>query len=130
VHRPIEGLEAIGQLDELDTEGLVAGPIFALAASLADVPPDVLPGILRERLSDGERALLERAARPDAETAASSDCVHALKRLRYERELARIQEDIERLGETRPPGQDHDRDLTALWERKKALLRRLDEANT
>ena len=42
----------------------MAAPVFALAASLADVPPDVLPGLLRERLSEGERALLERAARP------------------------------------------------------------------
>ena len=128
VHRPVEGLEAVGQLDESDMEGLVAGPIFALAASLADVPPDVLPGLLGERLNEGERALLERAARPEAETAASADCVHALKRLRYERELALIQQDIERLDEARPAGRDLDRELAALWERKKPLLRRLDEA--
>jgi DNA primase len=128
VHRPVEGLEAVGQLDQADMEGLVAGPIFALAASLADVPPDVLPGLLRERLSGGEQALLERAARPDAETASSPDCVHALKRLRYERELALIQQDIERLDETPPAGRDLNRELVMLWERKKELLRRLDEA--
>jgi hypothetical protein len=118
----------VGQLDQADMEGLVAGPIFALAASLADVPPDVLPGLLRERLSGGEQALLERAARPDAETASSPDCVHALKRLRYERELALIQQDIERLDETPPAGRDLNRELLMLWERKKELLRRLDEA--
>jgi DNA primase len=129
VHRPIEGLEAIGQLDAADMEGLVVGPIFALAASLSEVPPDILPGLLRERLNESERALLERAASPEAETAASGDCVHALKRLRYERELAVIQQDIEGLVEAHRTGRDVDRDLAALWERKKELLRRLDEGN-
>ncbi len=94
-HRPVEGLAAMAQLDDGDLEGLVARPVFALAASLADVPPEVLPGLLRERLSDPERALLERAAVPDAATASAEDCVAALKRLRYERELAAIQQEIE-----------------------------------
>jgi hypothetical protein len=53
-----------------------------MAASLADVPPELLPGLLRERLSDAERALFERAARPDAAMASPEDCVSALKRLR------------------------------------------------
>jgi DNA primase len=97
-HRPIEGLVAMAQLEDGDLEGLVARPVFALAASLANVPPEVLPGLLRERLSDPERALLERAAAPEAETASAEDCVAALKRLRYERELAAIQQEIEESG--------------------------------
>ena len=43
VHRPVEGLAAVARLEPDDLEGLVAAPMFRLAASLADVPPDVLP---------------------------------------------------------------------------------------
>ena len=108
----------------------MTGPVLALASSLSEVPPDLLPGLLRERLNEAERALLERAARPDAATASAGGCVHALKRLRYERELGAIQADIERLGDRRPAPGDADRELAALWERKKALLLRLEAAQT
>jgi DNA primase len=115
-HRPVEGLVAMAQLEESDLEGLVARPVFALAGSLADVPPEVLPGLLRERLSDAERALFERAAAPEAATAPAEDCVSALKRLRYERELADLQAEIARLEElgTRRGDRDLDRKKTAL----------------
>src|SRR5215471_19194794 len=72
--RPVEGLAAVGQLEAANLEGLVSGPILSLAGSLADVPPEGLPDLLRERLSEGERALFERAARPDAPVAAAADC--------------------------------------------------------
>lgn len=127
-HRPVEGLAAIAQLEEADLEGLIAGPVFSLASSLADVPPDVLPGLLRERLNEGERALLDRAAHPDAETASAAGCVHALQRLRYERECAAVQEEIDRLQEQTAPD-IADRALKALWERKKALLRKIEETS-
>jgi DNA primase len=136
-HRPVEGLAAIGQLEEADLEGLLAGPVFSLAASLADVPPDVLPGLLRERLNEGERALLERAARPDAETASAGGCVQAIKRLRYERECAAVQDEIDRLQDAAAPGpagapagpppDAADRTLRALWTRKKELLQKLEQ---
>jgi DNA primase len=136
-HRPVEGLAAIGQLEEADLEGLLAGPVFSLAASLADVPPDVLPGLLRERLNEGERALLERAARPEAETASASGCVQAIKRLRYERECAAVQDEIDRLQDVAAPGpagapagpppDAGDRTLRALWTRKKELLQKLEQ---
>ena len=99
-----------------------------LAASLADVPPDLLPRLLRERLSEGERALLERAARAEAparragrlrERAASGCATSASAR--------RVQEEIDRLQERSPAGDD--RELAALWERKKALLKRLEDLN-
>jgi len=108
---------------------LIAGPIFALAASLADVPPDLLPGLLRDRLNEGERALLERAASPDAATASAVGCVNALKCLRYDRERAAVQEEIDRLQEQPAPESDGDRTLVALWEHKKELLRKIEELN-
>jgi hypothetical protein len=118
-------LAAVAQLEDDDMEGLVTGPMFKLAASLADVPPDVLPMLLRERLSEGEAALLDRAARPDASAAPPAECVNALKRVRYHRERAAVQEEIDKLQEKNGPG--NPQALTALWERKQALSRKLEQ---
>jgi DNA primase len=126
-HRPVEGLAGVGQLEPADLEGLVAGPVFQLAASLTEVPPEVLPNLLRERLNEGERALLERAARPDTPAADAADCVNALKRLRYDRERAAVQDAIDRLQDE--AGTDHDRLLAGLWARKKELLKRIEDLN-
>ncbi|MEZ5319973.1 MAG: DNA primase, partial [Vicinamibacterales bacterium] len=46
-HRPVEGLAAVAQLEDEDLEALVAAPVFRLAGSLSDVPPDVLPELVR-----------------------------------------------------------------------------------
>jgi DNA primase len=62
VHRPVEGMTAAAQLDNEDLDGLLTGPIIASAARLLEAAPDRFPGLLRERLSAGERALLDRAA--------------------------------------------------------------------
>ena len=121
-HRPVEGLAALAQLDEADLEGLVSGAILVLATSLADVPPDFLPALLRERLSEAERGLLERAAAGEQPPAAPPDCVNALKRMRLERDRAAVQEEIDRA--TRSGADDA---LAGLWAKKKDLLKRLDE---
>jgi DNA primase len=125
VHRPVEGLAAVARLDPGDLEGLVAAPIYRLAANLVDVPPDVLPNLLRERLNEGERSLLERGARADAPVAPAADCVNTLRRERYARERAAIPEEIDRLQERSPAGTNEE--LASLWERKKAVLKRLEE---
>jgi DNA primase len=126
VHRPVEGLAAVGQLEAVDIEGLLTAPIFRLASSLAEVPPDVLPGLLRERLSEGEGALLERAAGAEAPVAAPSDCVNSLRRDRYSRERAAVQDEIDRL---EGGAGDQDRTLAALWAKKKELLQRIEALN-
>ena len=96
----------------------------ALAASLADVPPDFVTGLLRERLNEGERAWSSARQQAEAAAAPAADCVSALKR---------------RTDRTRPgrsPGRDRSvcrsstpptmSALAALWARKKELLRRLE----
>ncbi len=124
VQRPVEGLAAVAQLEPEDLEGLVTAPVLRLAASLTEVPPDLVPGLLRERLSEEERALLDRAARQDAAPAPPADCVQALKRGRTLRELAGLQDEIDRWPAAGP---DADRKLKSLWDRKKALLGRLEQ---
>jgi len=125
-HRPVEGLAAMGQLEDGDLDGLLAGPIFAMARGLSEVPPELLPGLLRERLSDGERALLDRAAAPEAATASPSGCVNALKHLRLEREIAAVQEEFDRLQERKLPKAEADARYVELSARKRALIERLE----
>ena len=122
-HRPVEGLAALAQLGEGDLDGLASGAILVLATSLSEVPPDFLPALLRERLGEAERALLERAAAGEQPPAAPGDCVNALKRMRLERERAALQDEIDRVA----TGRGTDEALSALWARKKELLRRLEE---
>jgi DNA primase len=124
VHRPVEGLAAVSQLEPEDLDGLVAAPILRLAAGLVDMPPEMLPELLRERLNEGERAILDRAAGAPAEAASAADCVGAFRRLRVDRERAAVQDEIDRLQER---SEMTDSALLALWERKKELLRRLEE---
>jgi DNA primase len=123
VHRPVEGVVAIGQMEPDMLEGLLAAPIFRLAASLAEMPPDMLPELLRERLSEGERAILEQAAATEAAIAAPADCVSALRRMQVERAAARVQDEIDRL--QREGGDDGA--LMEAWGRKKELLQRLEK---
>ena len=122
-HRPIEALAALAHLDEADLEGLASGAILVLATSLADVPPDFLPGLLGERLSEAERALFQKAASGEQPPAAPADCVNALKRMRLERDRAAVQDEIDRLA-MRSGSDDA---LSALWAKKKELLKRLEE---
>jgi DNA primase len=124
VRRPVEAVAALSHLEPADQEGLISAPIFELAMSLADVPAEALPEILRERLTEGERALLERAGEADVSPAAPIDCVHALKRDRYRREIAAVQDEIDRL---QAGASGADVTLESLWTRKKALLKRIEE---
>ncbi|HET9371752.1 MAG TPA: DNA primase [Vicinamibacterales bacterium] len=127
-HRPVEGLAAVAQLEPEDLEGLVTAPVFRLAASLSDVPPEVLPELLGERLSEGEAALLERAAASETPAASPGDCVNALRRLRFDRERSALQDEIDQVQAARPA--DADRQLETLWQRKKALLTRIEELSS
>ncbi len=124
VHRPVEGLAAVARLEPEAIEGLASGPILRLAASLGDLPPEGLPELLRERLSEGDRALLERGAAGAAPVAPAEACVSAIRRLRVERDRAQVQDEIDRLQQS---AAIDDGVLAALWARKKELLRQLDD---
>jgi DNA primase len=126
VHRPVEGLAAVSQLEPEDLDGLVAAPILRLAAGLVDMPPEMLPELLRERLSEGERAIFDRAAGAPAEAAPAGDCVVAIRRRRVDRERAAVQDEIDRLQER---SQMTDDAFLALSKRKEELLRRLEDMN-
>lgn len=120
VHRPVEAVAALGQLEPDDLEGLVSAPIFDTVRGLTDLPAEVIPDLLRERLTGEERALVGRAAKAEA-SASPDDCVQALRRRRIERAIARVQDDIDRLR-----GGSDDGQLEALWASKLELLKQLE----
>lgn len=122
-HRPVEALAALAAIEPGDLDGVVTAPIFAMAISLAELPADVLPEMLRERLSEGERSLFERAARLEASPAPPPECVTALRRLRLEREKAAVQDEIAEIDRN---GSDPDR-LKTLWAEKTRLSRQLED---
>lgn len=125
-HHPVEGLAALGQVESEDLEGLLSGSVLALAATMSDMPPEVVPELLRERLSDGERELFEQAARAEAPSAPAADCVHALRRERIKRESAHVQREIDRLQQDARVDDDR---LTALFRRKNELARQQEDLN-
>ena len=123
VHRPVEGIAAVAQLDQADLEGLLSAPVIRLAASLGDMPPETLPELLRERLSEGERGLLERAAQADAPAAPAAECVLTIRRERVKREAVLVQDEIDRLQQG---SLMDDATLGTLWRRKMELLQQLE----
>ena len=122
-HRPVEALAELALLEPGDLDGIVTAPVFQLAVSWAEVPADVLPEMLRERLSEGELVLFERAARLEASPAPPPECVTALRLLRLQREKAAVQEEIADIDRT---GSDAGR-LKTLWAEKTRLSRLIEE---
>jgi DNA primase len=124
LHEPAIALGAMDELESPDLDGLATGAILTVARSLAGFPADSLPNSLLERLSTGEAQLVERIGAQTGPAAPADDCVRALKRLRYERERAEVQREIDRLQELGAAA--HDAEITALWARKKDLLTRIE----
>ena len=124
LHQPATALGAMDELEARDLDGLATGGILTVARSLAGFPADSLPNSLLERLSTGEAQLVERIGAQTGPAAPADDCVRALKRLRYERERAEVQREIDRLQELGAAA--HDAEINALWTRKKDLLTRIE----
>lgn len=121
---PERTVAAVSELEDEDLEGLAAAQVLRVARELADGPAETVPGRLLERLNEQQaQALTGLAARVSA-PAAPADCARALRRLRYERERAALQREIDQLQER--GGAAHAREMHALWERKKDLLMRIE----
>ena len=70
--------------------------------------------------------MVSEIARAAAMPGDPADCVWALKRLRYTRERADVQREIDRLQEA--GAARHEREIIALWDRKKALARLIEDS--
>jgi hypothetical protein len=121
---PETAMDALGGLDPEDLQGLATGGILRQARSLQGWPPEAIPGALLERLNTGEGALVQDIAGQAGAPAQVDGCVRTLKCLRYDRERADLQREIDRLQEA--GAARHDQEIVALWERKKDLLHRIE----
>ena len=125
IHNTEEALEALSELDSEDLEELAGRDILEMARSLQKEPSDLLPSALLQRLSTVNAQLVTSIAATPISTAPPGGCVRAIKRLRWERERAAIQREIDRLqqlGATK-----YGQEIDTLWQRKKNLLHRIEE---
>ena len=124
INDPAGAVGALVELEESDLDGLGTREILRQAQSLQGWPPGALPDGLVERLTMGEAALVREIASQTGAPAEAGDCVRTLKRLRYDRERAEVQREIDRLQEAGAAAHDHE--IVALWERKKHLLQQIE----
>jgi DNA primase len=127
LHDPSTGAAAVAELEAEDLEGLATRLILEQARSLQEWPAGSLPQTLLERLNEMEARLVQDIGRQPHPPGDPHDCVRALKRLRYTRERADVQREIDRLQQE--GGVNHERDIVALWDRKRALLHRIESLN-
>ncbi len=125
IHNAPDAVAALRELDPEDLEYLAGRSIFEMARSLHDSPADLLPSALLQRLSTVNAQLVTSIAASDTVSAPPAACVRALKRLRWERERAAIQREIDRLQEL--GATQHGHEIDHLWQRKKDLLHRIEE---
>jgi DNA primase len=124
INSPAEAANALKDLDPEDLEGLAAGEILAVARSLQPESPQHLPSGLLQRLSTMNAQLVTRVAAEKAPPALIvGECVRALKLIRWEREKAVLQREIDRLQDSGTDEHGHEIDI--LWQKKKVLLQRI-----
>ena len=123
VHDSLEGQAALDSLDADDLRGLAGRGIFELARSLHR--EGQLPSALLQRLSTEDAQLVTSIAAGTSPPAPALECARALKRVRWERERAEIQREIDRLQEI--DARRYGNEIDALWQKKKNLLLRMEE---
>ena len=97
IHNTKEALRALAELEEADLDGLAGRQVLELARSLHEEPLERLPSTLLQRLSTGAAQLVTSIAAIETPSAPPAEAVNALKRLRWERERAALQREIDRL---------------------------------
>ena len=107
-----------------DFEGLATESILNVARTLTEWPIESVAKTLLERLSTDEATLAERIAQAPTAPAKANDCANAIRRLRFERERAALQDEIDRRQQLGTPGALQE--IDNLWQRKKDLLQRIE----
>jgi hypothetical protein len=125
VHNTDEAMAALEEFAPEDFDGLTAGRVFALAISLKNSASERIPSLLIERLSTDDGQLVTSIAAASIPPAPPTECVRTLKALRWERERATIQREINRLQAL--GASQHGNQIDALWQKKKDLLLRIEQ---
>jgi len=124
VHRPDPAVAALDALDGPDLDGLSARSVLDLARNLNE-NRGFSPSALFERLNLAESQLVTAiASEPEAPVNDVEECARIIKRLRYERERAAVQREIDRLQQL--GAAQHGEQIDALWARKRDLLQRIE----
>ena len=124
VHRPADAVGVLVDLDPEDLEPLASGPVLDLARKLNE-DKGFSPAVLLERLNMVEARLVTGVAseaEPPVHDAGA--CARIIKRLRYEREGAALQREIDRLQQL--GAAQHGDQIDALFARKRDLLHRIE----
>ena len=123
IHQPEDAVDALASLDGPDFEGLAARPILDLARKLNE-DKGFSPAALLERLTMVDAQLVAAiASEGEAHVCDAHDCTRMLKRLRWERERAAIQREIDRLQEV---GGHEGEKLQELLVRKYDVIQRIE----
>ncbi len=125
MHETAAAQSVLAGLEPADLEGLRTARILAAARTLATVPADGAPETLLERLDAEEAELVRRIARDAVAAADAGDCGIELRKRRYDRERAALQEEIDRRQQDGSPNALDE--IEDLWARKKDLLQRIEE---
>jgi DNA primase len=125
IHNTPSALEALAELDTEDAEYLNGREIFEVARSLHQEPADLIPSALIQRLSTVNAQLVANIASTAFSPAPPIECIRALKRLRWERDQAAIQREIDRLQQL--GATQYGNEINNLWQRKKDLLHRIED---
>jgi DNA primase len=112
------------ELELEDLEQLAVAEIVETARELQDVADAAFPSALLERLNDRLSRQVASAASETSAPAPSAECVRALKLLRYDRERAALQREIDQL---RDDGSaETAMRIEQLYDRKVDLKRRIE----
>lgn len=127
VHNSRQGLSALDELDDEDLALLAARMIFEMVRSLQQsTPPEGLPSALLQRLStENARIFTAVAAIDQAPALSPMECARAIKRMRWQRERAEIQREIDRLQQSGATGPGSEIDV--LLRKKNDLGLRIEQ---
>ena len=123
IHRPEDALAALETLDGPDFDPLSSRTVLDLARKLNE-DKGFSPAALFERLTMEDAQLVTAiASEGEAHVHDAHDCARILKRLRWERERAAIQREIDRLQEV---GVGNGEKLQELLVRKYDVIQRIE----
>ncbi len=124
VHEPEAVRPLVNELELDDFKYLTVSPAIEAARDLEKVADAIFPSALLERLSTGLAQQVAAAAAESAAPAPPVECVRALKLLRYDRERAALQREID---EIRDDGSAATATrIEELYDRKVDLKRRIE----